>query len=419
VKTPITLGRRFLWGGHSLDSLPRREEPFPVQPVSLDDTAAVLFTTGSTGPAKGVIYTHGTFGAQIEILRREYGIGPGDVDLPCFPLFGLFSTALGATAVIPDMDPSRPAFVAPHAIVDPIVDHAVTYSFGSPTLWARVSAHCVQHGVTFLTLRRVIMAGAPVPGDVHENLLRHVLPPGAQTYTPYGATESLPVANFTGEEMLAETDAQTRAGAGMCVGRPLPEVRVRIIRIEDRAIETIDECADVQPGEIGEIIVCGSVVTRSYDHLPEATRLAKIADGDSVWHRMGDVGYVDREGRIWFCGRKSHRVITLDRTLYTVCCEAIFNEIFDVARSALVGIGPDRRNQTPVIVIEPRPDRFPRSARAREAFRETVLTVAGQSELTAGIRHVLFHRAFPVDIRHNAKIRREILAAWASRRLRL
>jgi acyl-CoA synthetase (AMP-forming)/AMP-acid ligase II len=290
-----------------------------------------------------------------------------------------------------------------------------TYSFGSPTLWSRVSAYCVEHDVTLPTLRRVIMAGAPVPGYVHQRLLEHVLPAAGQTYTPYGATESLPVANFSGREMLAQTNARTRAGAGMCVGRPLTEVEVRIIRIDDGPLESMDACVAAPPGEVGEIIARGPVVTRSYDALPEATHLAKIRDGDTVWHRLGDVGYFDPEGRLWFCGRKAHRVVTSAGTLYTVCCEAIFNEIFDVYRSALVGIGPDRYRQTPVIIIEPVAGRFPRGRRRREAFRETVLAVAARSEVTAAIRQVCFYRSFPVDIRHNAKIRREILALWAAK----
>lgn len=417
VTIPITLGKRLFWGGTSLDELDCVDEPFEVASVSPSDLAAVLFTTGSTGPAKGVQYTHRIFCTQTEILHREYGIGPGDVDLPCFPLFALFSTALGATAVVPDMDPSRPARVDPIRIIEPILDHGVTYSFGSPTLWDRVSRYCVEHGVRLPTLRRILMAGAPVPGIVHERMLSSVLPAGAETFTPYGATESLPVANFRGSEMLRDTREATSRGAGMCVGKPIREITLCVIRITDDPIEEWDEHLVVPEGEIGEIVVKGPVVTAQYDHLPDATRLAKIRDGDSFWHRMGDVGYVDQQGRVWFCGRKAHRVKTVDGPLYTIRCEAIFNEHEAVSRSALVGIGSDRFAQTPVIVVEMCPECFPSSTTAREDLTKELLELGKASPLTRTIRHVLFHRSFPVDIRHNAKIKREILAAWAETQL--
>lgn len=417
VRSSITLGRRIAWGGHTLRDLLVRDGVFPVTPVAEDDLAAILFTTGSTGPAKGVQYTHGVFCMQTEILRRQYHITPEDTDLPCFPLFGLFSTALGATAVIPDMDPTRPALVDPKRIIEAIHNQGVTYSFGSPTLWRRVSLYCAEHEVKLPSLRRILMAGAPVPEYVHERLLRDILPAGAETHTPYGATESLPVTDFTGTEMLTRTAAQTREGAGMCVGHPIDGVIVRIIAISDDSIPSWDDSLLVPTGDVGEIVVKGPIVTRRYDHLPEATRLAKIEDSDSFWHRMGDVGYFDPKGRLWFCGRKSHRVDTGRGTMFTVCCEAIFNEHPRVYRSALVGIGRERRPQTPIIVIEPLPDCFPRSAAERQTFTQELLDIGSRSELTHEIGNVLFHRSFPVDIRHNAKIKREVLAAWAGRRL--
>ncbi len=418
VSVPITLGRRLFWGGAGIHEFPDVAEPFAVTPVAEDDVAAILFTTGSTGPAKGVVYTHRIFNTQTETLRSEYGITPDDIDLPCFPLFALFSTALGVTAVIPDMDPTRPASVNPERIIEAVQNQGVTYSFGSPTLWRRVSEYCAERNVRFPTLTRILMAGAPVPEIVHSRLLRQVLGKGAQTHTPYGATESLPVANFTGTEMLAGTAHLTRCGKGMCVGRPLGNITVRIIGIDDAPIAEWSEQRLVPPGEIGEIVVRGPVVTREYDHLPEATALAKIPDGDGFWHRMGDVGYVDTDGRLWFCGRKSHRVRTEAGTLFTVQCEAIFNEHRSVYRSALVGVGATPESRTPVIVVEPFPENFPRTASQRSALAEELLALGAESELTRSVHHVLFHRSFPVDIRHNAKIRREVLADWAGQQLK-
>lgn len=411
VKVNITLGGRFgAWcGGVPAAALTGPPLPYPIHAPAADELAAVLFTSGSTGPAKGVSYTHRIFATQIEILRREYGIQPGEVDLACFPLFSLFSVALGATAAIPDMDPTRPAFVDPRRIVEPIINLGVTYSFGSPTLWERVARACAEQGITLPGVRRVIMAGSPVPGRVHDLLLNHVLEPGAETFTPYGATESLPVANFRGSEMLSETWAATRQGKGMCVGRPLADNDVRIIAVTDDVIPAWRDDFVLPAGQTGEICVKGPVVTREYYGRPEATAAAKITDGDAVWHRLGDLGYLDAVGRLWFCGRKAHRVETAAGVLHSVCCEAIFNEVPGVRRSALVGIG-SRPRQIPAIVIEPEPGKHAELSANPARLR----AVAAAHPLTAGIQKVFFHRQFPVDVRHNAKINREALAAWAA-----
>jgi acyl-CoA synthetase (AMP-forming)/AMP-acid ligase II len=200
----------------------------------------------------------------------------------------------------------------------------------------------------------------------------------------------------------------------MCVGKPLPNIQCRIIRISDESIAIWDDDLVVPDGTIGEICVKGDVVTRQYHNLPEATTLAKIADGDAVWHRMGDMGYLDDKGRIWFCGRKAHRVETGEQTLFTVRCEAIANEHPAVYRSALVGIGQDRHHQTPVLILEPLPDQYPADSAAEAKLRKEVTELLKANPETAGIQRLLFHRSFPVDIRHNAKIRREVLADWAA-----
>ena len=200
------------------------------------------------------------------------------------------------------------------------------------------------------------------------------------------------------------------------MGKPLPGMTLRIISITDRPIAQWSDDLAVPAGQTGEIVVAGDVVTREYYRLPEATALAKVRDGDRIWHRMGDVGYLDETGRVWFCGRKAHRVVTAAGTMFTVPCEAVFNEHPHVFRSALVGVGwPDA--QRPVVVVEPEAGRFPRGAR-RPQFAEELRELGGANELTRGIHDVLFHRSFPVDVRHNVKINREKLAVWAEGRLR-
>lgn len=417
LKYAVTVGRRWFWHGPTLAQIRERHwSEFPTVETTGDDPAAIVFTTGSTGVPKGVLYRHGMLAAQVDFIKEHFGIGEEEVGLAAFAPFALFSIAMGTTCLLPNMDPTRPAQVDSSAVIRSIQDHHVTYSFGSPAFWDRVSHYAAEHRIELPTLKKVMMAGAPVA----ERILRRlsiVLPHGAETYTPYGATEALPVTSITGREILGETAEFTRVGAGICVGPPLPGIALKIIRITDDVIAEWDEALVLPPAEIGEIVVHGPVVATEYYGREKETARAKIRQGDILWHRMGDVGYLDEKRRLWFCGRKSHRVITARGTLFPVQCEAIFNCHPDVLRSALVGVGP-RTRQRPVLIIEPHPGKMPARARARGKFIRELLDLGGKNPLTREITDVLFHPGFPVDFRHNAKILREKLALWAEGRIR-
>jgi len=434
VKTAVMVGHRaWTWslGGHAFADI--RTDPWrPYDPVetSADDPAAIIFTTGSTGPPKAVLYRHAQFDAQVRILRDYYRIQPDEIDLPTFPLFALFDPALGMTAVIPDMDPTRPAEVDPTKIVEAIHDHGVTHMFGSPALLNRVARYGEMHEVTLPSLRRVISAGAPVPAELLERFTA-MLPEKTQVFTPYGATEALPIASIGSDEILGDTRHETARGRGTCVGRPVPEARVKIIRICDGPLGCSQEehpltltradelpvarlpvaaYEELPPGEVGEIMVSGPMVTREYLNDDLSNALHKVHDADgTIWHRMGDVGRFDEQGRLWFYGRKAHRVVTASCTLFTEPVEAIFNQHPAVFRSALVGIGA-RPNQTPVVCVELDED-------AGECLEKELATLAAANPITARIARFLRHPKFPVDIRHNSKIFREKLAVWAGERI--
>ena len=388
---------------------------YPVYQPAANDLAAIIFTTGSTGPPKGVRYEHSIFASQLDLIRDYYRISPTDIDQPAFPLFALFSTALGACSVIPDMDPAKPAKVDPVKFLQSIDRYKVTYSFGSPAIWNVVSRYCLENRKTITSLRQVLMAGAPVSGEL-VGRMTSILPVGARIHTPYGATECLPIVSLEGQEILDSTWALTRTGKGTCVGRPLPGIRIKIIRLSDAVIEALDDDLTLPAGEIGEIIVSGGVVTRSYENNAQETANSKIRDGATFWHRLGDTGYLDAQERLWFCGRRAHRVRSREGTLFTIPCEAIINEHPDVFRTALVGV-PDNSNsgfQEPVLIIEKRK----KSKRSDSELLAEIQKLAAKSSLTQGIPHFLFHHDFPVDIRHNAKIFREKLAIWAEMELR-
>jgi len=389
---------------------------FPGTAVCSTDPAAVIFTSGSTGPPKGVQYEHGMFNAQVEMIQSRYGIEPGEVDLPGFPLFGLFNAAMGVTTVIPEMDPTRPAQVDPVKILSALERYQVTQAFGSPAFWNRVGRYCIEHNVQLPGLRRALSAGGPVPEHVLQRLSRILTGPGADLYTPYGATESLPVCSIGARQVLSETAERSRAGAGTCVGTPFRETQVRIIERTDRPLENWTDARELPPGEIGEIVASGPSVTRAYFSRPEATRRAKIADGDRFWHRMGDVGYLDKSGRLWFCGRAAHVVTTGSQILYSVCCESIFDQHPQIYRTALVGLGKPGAQQ-PVIVAEPESGHWPQTPAQTEKLKQELLALAAAHEQTRQVATILFHRSLPVDTRHNVKINREALADWAQTQL--
>ena len=379
------------------------------------DLAAILFTTGSTGVPKGAMYTQAVFLKQVEQLKEMYHIRPGEVDLATFPLFALFAPALGMTAIIPDMDATRPALVDPIKIFQAIEDFGVTNMFGSPALLNRVGRFGTAHGMSLPTLKRVVSAGAPVQAAILETFAK-MLAPDTQIHTPYGATESLPVCTIGSREILTETAKKTAEGHGVCVGKPVTGIKVRIIAVHDQPIKRWQSDLEVPPGTIGEITVKGAVVSQGYFNRPASNDLAKIEDPEDglMIHRMGDLGYFDELGRLWFCGRKSHRIKTVDGDMYSVPNEGIFNGHPKVFRTALVGVPTTDGYQKPVLCVETEAE-VPEEERS-EISRE-LLQMGAQYPQAHAIKTVLFHPGFPVDIRHNAKIFREKLALWAEKKL--
>ena len=486
----VLVGRKLLPFGKtiSLDSVRHRGSPAshskPLAPVLAqtqpDETAAILFTSGSTGIPKGVVYTHNNFDAQVRALRDQYDIQPGEIDLCTFPLFALYAPALGMSAIVPKMDFTKPGSVEPRDIIEPILEFNVTNMFGSPALLKQIAPQARE--LKLPCLRRVISAGAPVPSRTIACITK-LLAPNVQLFTPYGATESLPVCSIGSDEILRETAALTDQGKGVCIGRPVPSIDLRIIRISDEPIAQWSDDLEVKPGEIGEITVRGPQVTRSYFNRDSSTNLAKIridlsptlAPGGSrglptttptpessnvsaatpdfrrglvlaqndeshhadFFHRMGDLGYRDEQGRVWFCGRKSERVITKSKTYFTAQIEELLANEF--GRNALVGVvvgsslpiahqamsaeGLMRHRQRfvePVICVECPP--LPKGMKwSLQPWSETFTQLhneLGRHELTRDIKHILrYPRPFPTDIRHNSKINRPLLAKWAAKQL--
>lgn len=387
-----------------LESEPKQFEPLN---VSMDDYSAILFTSGGTGIPKGVLYTHGILHAQTDTLQKIFHLNEKKIDLPGFPLFALFTLAMGMTSVIPEMDPTKPAECDPAKIVKNIQDHHVTFVAGSPAIWERVGKYCVEKGITLSSIEQVVMFGAPVRPEIHQ-YFKKILEKG-DTYTPYGATECLPVSLISGSEVLKTHLPLMMKGYGTCIGLAVPETQIKILEISDIPENVILERP---PGEIGEIAVSGLQVTPGYFEMNEETRKAKILANGNLWHRMGDLGWKDQEGNLWFLGRKGHRVEAQEQTYYPIQMEAIFNQNSQVKRSALVKLVVGNKI-VPGIVIE----RHDKKKKLTSSFLRELEVLKESEPFTKDVNHFFVHPGFPVDVRHNIKIDRIKLSHWAQEQL--
>ncbi len=396
IKVNITVSGSTWWHRGSLYSVEHwlKEEiklPSLMHDVQAQDPAAILFTSGGTGIPKGVLYTHDIFNAQVERLQKLFHLGPDQVDLPGFPLFSLFTITMGMTSAIPSMDPSVPAKANAEYLVKNINDNQATFIAGSPAIWKNVAKYCKENQIQLPSVKYLVMFGAPIPLSLHE-AFAEILPNG-DTYTPYGATECLPVANTSGSALQGETKKKMLSGAGTCVGYPAPDTEVRIIQITDDIVATDSEMIDAPLGELGEICVYSRTVTPEYVGMKEKTNEAKIKDlRGGLWHRMGDLGYLDHEGRLWFCGRKSHRLQLSDKTIGTIPIESLFNQIPGVEKSALIC-----PKGVPMIVIE---------GKRNSDLERKIRSQMNSSEQLHQVKELAFLDHFPVDVRHNIKIDR-------------
>jgi acyl-CoA synthetase (AMP-forming)/AMP-acid ligase II len=384
-------------------SLSSYSSSFPIYNAQSSDTSAILFTSGGTGIPKGVIYTHGILNAQTDILREIFNLNENNIDLPGFPLFALFTLAMGMTSVIPEMDPTRPSKCNPEKIVENILNYNVTFAAGSPSIWERVGRYCLQKRIQLPSIKQVVMFGAPVRYEIHE-MFKKILVDG-DTYTPYGATECLPVSLISGSEILEKHLPKMRSGSGTCIGRAVPGVELKIIKTTDIPEGSLKE---VSLGEVGEIAVTAPQVTPGYFDMLDETKKAKISEDGKLWHRMGDLGWLDENQQLWFLGRKSHRVVSGDFTFYPIQVEAIFNQHVDIKRTALIHLNVAGTIR-PGLVIE----RSDKSTNMTDDFHKELLQLKEKYGFTRPIEHFFLKKDFPVDVRHNIKIDRIELSKWA------
>jgi acyl-CoA synthetase (AMP-forming)/AMP-acid ligase II/pimeloyl-ACP methyl ester carboxylesterase len=379
-------------------------DPLVPIPRQAEDAALVAFTSGATGRPKGVIFTNLMLTQQLAVFRDKFGFRSGEQDLSLLPIFSLYTSALGVGSIFPPLDPGRPLALVPKQIIRVMRDLGNQTSFGSPTLWAKLGLYCQQTGTSLPQLRRVFVAGTAVSSDTLD--LLNVVCPQAEIYTPYGATEALPVTLAAATDLRHYPLVSALSGEqGTPVGQAIECVQLRVVQT---LIEPTDGLlVDCPERVIGEILVSGETVSREYLSRPEATAASKICEGGRIWHRMGDMGYLDGNGQLYFCGRRIHVVVGPERVFHSVPVENIFNRHSEVSRTALISVGGE-----PAVVVEPRSQSLDLAARRRLAGE---LRNLGAADLvTSPIKRFYFHPSFPVDARHNAKIFRDRLSVWAA-----
>ncbi|WP_299951457.1 alpha/beta fold hydrolase [uncultured Modestobacter sp.] len=394
------LGARHTLAG--LEQLGATAAP-PVE-TDVDADCAVLFTSGATGPAKGVVYTQRQAVAQLELVRTAYGLTPDDRLVAAFAPFALLGPALSIGSVVPDVDVTAPGTLTASKLADAVAAVGGTVVFASPAALRRVVATAGELTAAQRTalggVRLLMSAGAPVPLLLLQQL-REVLP-AAEAHTPYGMTEALPVTDVSAAEIEA-----AGTGNGVCVGRPLPGVEVRVSPLTGTG--TADGPLTDAPGTTGEIAVRAAHVKDRYDALWATERAASREPG---WHRTGDVGHLDGAGRLWIEGRLPHVVSTAAGVVTPVGVEQRVEQLTGVSAAAVVGVGP-AGTQAVVVVVVPVTGAPRRGHAVADPELADVVRAAAGVEVAA----VLVTGALPVDIRHQSKVDRRAVARKAARTL--
>lgn len=277
-----------------------------IREFSSDEPALITFTSGSTGVPKAAVRSHGFLVAQHAALARSLELEEGEVDLVTLPVFVLANLASGLTSVIADTDLRRPGEADGTAIRAQCERHRVTRCAASPAFFEALLAD----GGPMPTIRKLFVGGAPVFPDLVDRLETAL--PDTSIAIVYGSTEAEPIAHLDSRDSAVERKSGARRGHGLCVGRPVEGLELRILAnrwgesLAFRDEVELDACC-VSPGEAGEIIVKGEHVLPGYlDGVGDEE--TKIRIGRVVWHRTGDAGWRDASGRLWLLGRCAARL---------------------------------------------------------------------------------------------------------------
>lgn len=402
-------------GALSLKSLSTQAPSTITNPkVKPSDPAAVLYTTGSTGPAKPTLYTHQQYSQLYRVVHYSWRFDPSaspPVDLAIFPAFFFIGISAGGTMVTPPIKfpKETPAKTSPKALLNVINDCKVQTCFASPIILENIAKYAVKNQIKTPSLKRIIGGGAPIYSFVKESLLQ-MMEKGGQVASNYGATEALPSTELEATEAISDTFKLTKNGKGLCVGRALLDVEIRIIPISKEPIPDISNTIFLSNNEIGEIIVRGQHISTSYFQDPESDYRNKIFDKNGIWHRLGDVGYLDTKNRLWVCGRTNQSVESDHSYIFPLIVEPIFDEHPLVLKSGLVSLKKNKQT-IPVICVE----LIDKNKHQTKETCKSILELGQKNEASRLVKNIIIVNKLPTDPRHNSKIERTKLARYVNK----
>ncbi len=413
VKTHITIGQRLFLKSFSLNQLlkvPWKRHVIP-EPYE-DDAALLIYTKDSKGQTKGAAYSYGNLVSQAREITSHFNITEHDINLSTIPLFSILYPALGVTAIVPVIDKAGKKSSDSWENIETLIDQGVTSLVLAPAHLHQTAQYIKENKISVSSLKRVISVGEPLNPSQIEHIASH-LSEDAEVHALYCTGDAAPITWIDNKEIHEDTKELSEKGFGNCIGRPVVKNNVNLIKITDDPIEQWSEDLVVSRGDTGEIVVKLGLVSDNECSIPEQNTLDKIHEADNVWLRTGDLGWMDKGDRIWYCGKKHQRIITQNATLFTIPCETIFNTHKSVSQSTIVGVGPIG-GKKPVICVELEKENM----LSKEEIEEELLALAKKYIITKHIDTVLFPISMPMHNEHSLDPVREKLTAWAEKQLK-
>jgi olefin beta-lactone synthetase len=400
---PVRISTTGWWPAASPMAAIDRLEPRPmIEPAGHDTPALLTFTSGTSGLPKAAMRSHGLLLAQLAALEGLLEPAANDVDLATLPIVALANLAAGMTTVIADTNLRNPGSIKAAPVLEQIQRHQITRTAASPALLERLADHALEHGVKLPGLTRIFSGGGPVFPRTLEKLAR--VAANAKLMSVYGSTEAEPIAHVAFDEIEPADLSAMKSGKGLLVGTPVPEIRLRILEnTHDQTLVFANQAelerASLGANQIGEIIVSGAHVLPGYLH-GHGDSETKIWVEGQVWHRTGDAGQLDLQGRLWLAGRANARISDARGTIYPFSVECAALEFPGVNRCALL----EHQNQRLLCVEWSNP-------RTGHTARNSLL----EHLAWAQVDQVRSLPSLPMDARHNAKVDLKKLRALLAR----
>jgi acyl-CoA synthetase (AMP-forming)/AMP-acid ligase II len=415
VHLQISTEKRCFSKGISITDLQRNEHT-TFQPAEMrsSDTGMIVFSTSCESEIpKPTVFTHGMLNAMIERIKSVMSVSLDSTLITTFPFFMILAPAIGMRQILPESHSLKASKLNPRTLIETIWDYGVTHLLMSSTRLMMLTEFLKDEAIYLPSIQRIASWGEPYPAFELQRL-HSFISEKTQIFPLYGMTEAPIISTLGSHKIVSETQIKTERGFGLCQGKEIDDLEMRVIEVNDRPIDNWSDDLLADKGGIGELVINGEAVSRQYYNDSKNDALHKIPDGKSIWHRTGDIGWLDTKGNFWFCGRKQDRVtISEDETLYTIPCEAVFMQHERVYRCIIVGVGPIPY-QTPVLIIELAPGD---SGKYISTLTHELLDLAQSYPHTGNIKNILFRKSFPVHSLYHQKINRKQLTIWAAKKL--